>query len=184
MPSTKHHSKPPHRKPPEDPNADPYSRLTPKQQAFVDYYLACGNATEAAERAGYTGNRSSLKVGAFETLHKPHIQAAIQIRRNSMQSTRILNAQEIQERLSAIACDETQRTKDRISALTVLAKIKIPELRQRDHSHDIGDKTRDTVTAWIASVLGAHRRRDSGSASPPGGSGVLRGGDSPSNTLE
>lgn len=26
--------------------------LTPKQKAFADYYIECGNATEAAKRAG------------------------------------------------------------------------------------------------------------------------------------
>ena len=29
--------------------------LTPKQKAFADEYLKCGNATEAAKRAGYSG---------------------------------------------------------------------------------------------------------------------------------
>ena len=29
-------------------------KLTPKQQAFCDYYIASGNATEAAIKAGYS----------------------------------------------------------------------------------------------------------------------------------
>ena len=28
-------------------------KLTPKQKAFADYYIECGNAAEAARRAGY-----------------------------------------------------------------------------------------------------------------------------------
>lgn len=28
-------------------------KLTPKQKAFADYYIECGNATEAARKAGY-----------------------------------------------------------------------------------------------------------------------------------
>ena len=28
-------------------------KLTPKQKAFADYYIECGNATEAAIKAGY-----------------------------------------------------------------------------------------------------------------------------------
>ena len=27
--------------------------LTPKQKAFADYYIECGNATEAYRKAGY-----------------------------------------------------------------------------------------------------------------------------------
>ncbi|WP_180235255.1 terminase small subunit, partial [Bacillus cereus] len=30
-------------------------KLTPKQQAFCDYYIEIGNATEAAKKAGYKG---------------------------------------------------------------------------------------------------------------------------------
>lgn len=29
-------------------------KLTPKQKAFADEYMICGNATEAARRAGYS----------------------------------------------------------------------------------------------------------------------------------
>ena len=37
--------------------------LTPKQKAFADYYIECGNATEAAKRAGYKDS-SARQIGA------------------------------------------------------------------------------------------------------------------------
>ena len=49
--------------------------LTDKQQAFVNHYLACLNASEAARRAGYP-NRSAYAIG-WENLRKPEIRAAI-----------------------------------------------------------------------------------------------------------
>lgn len=53
-------------------------KLTGKQSAFVDYYLICNfNGTEAAERAGYAGDRHALSVVAAENLVNPRIRAAI-----------------------------------------------------------------------------------------------------------
>ena len=53
-------------------------RLTGKQRAFIDHYLECLNATEAARKAGYQGNDATLAVVGYENLRKPHIAAAIE----------------------------------------------------------------------------------------------------------
>jgi phage terminase small subunit len=53
-------------------------KLTRKQQVFVDEYLRCFNAAEAARRAGYS-ERSAYSQG-WENLRKPEIQALIQSR--------------------------------------------------------------------------------------------------------
>ena len=52
--------------------------LTPRQQRFVDAYALCGNAAEAARRAGY----SVKTAGQFgqENLKKPAIAAALAAR--------------------------------------------------------------------------------------------------------
>lgn len=52
--------------------------LSSKQQAFVEHYLTCWNAAEAARRAGYSA-QTARSIGA-ENLTKPDIQAAIQER--------------------------------------------------------------------------------------------------------
>ena len=47
-------------------------KLTPKQQAFCDYYIASGNATEAAIKAGYS--EKTARVVGCENLTKPNIR--------------------------------------------------------------------------------------------------------------
>lgn len=53
------------------------AKLTDKQQIFVNEYLICWNATEAARRAGYKGNGNTLGVIGFENLRKPKIKAIV-----------------------------------------------------------------------------------------------------------
>lgn len=53
----------------------PKSTLTPKQQAFVQFYAFDRNATNAARRAGYS--EKTARQIATENLSKPAIQAAI-----------------------------------------------------------------------------------------------------------
>ena len=55
--------------------AAPRTKLTPKQQRFVDEYLVDLNATQAAIRAGYSPKTATAI--ASENLAKPSISAAI-----------------------------------------------------------------------------------------------------------
>lgn len=52
--------------------------LNTKQTIFVEQYLQCWNATEAARRAGYS--ERSIRAIASENLTKPNIKEAIDIR--------------------------------------------------------------------------------------------------------
>lgn len=54
------------------------ARLGNKQRAFIEEYLCCWNATEAARRAGYS-EHTARSIGA-ENLTKPDIQAEIKRR--------------------------------------------------------------------------------------------------------
>ena len=51
-----------------------------KQQAFINHYLICLNATEAARLAGYQGNYATLRKVGSENLTKGNIRAAIDAR--------------------------------------------------------------------------------------------------------
>ena len=55
-------------------------KLTLKQQRFVNYYVGeCnGNATQAAIKAGYSGDDVVIRKTASDNLTKPHIVEAIQ----------------------------------------------------------------------------------------------------------
>lgn len=46
-------------------------KLTPKQKKFVQEYLKCGNATEAAIKAGYS--KKTARIIGCENLTKPNI---------------------------------------------------------------------------------------------------------------
>lgn len=53
--------------------------LNPRQQKFIDAYLACGNAAEAYRRAGYTCKNSQVAAaGGERLLRNAEIHAAIE----------------------------------------------------------------------------------------------------------
>ena len=69
--------------------------LTPKQKAFADYYIECGNATEAAIKAGYS-KRTAKEIG-YENLTKPHVYAYIAERQKQIEDSRIADAAEVMQ---------------------------------------------------------------------------------------
>jgi hypothetical protein len=68
--------------------------LRKKQRAFIEHYLQCWNASEAARRAGYS-ERTAASIG-HENLTKPEIAAAIQARLDELK----MSADEVLLRLS------------------------------------------------------------------------------------
>ena len=54
--------------------------LTGKQRLFVEHYIHCLNATEAARRAGYKANGNSLRVIGCTNLTKVNIKEQIEKR--------------------------------------------------------------------------------------------------------
>lgn len=75
-------------------------KLTPRQQAFADYYIECGNATEAAKKAGYS-EKTAGQTGN-ENLKKPQISAYIAERINDIQSKQVANADEAMRFLTSV----------------------------------------------------------------------------------
>lgn len=80
--------------------------LTPKQKAFADEFLKCGNATEAAKRAGYS-ERSARQMGT-ENLSKPSISSYIQERQKQIDDERIADIAEIQRFYSSVLRGEVK----------------------------------------------------------------------------
>lgn len=108
--------------------------LLPKQQAFVEHYAACGNATEAARRAGY---KKPNPQGA-ENLAKPNIQAAIAALTEKTASTRIANAKERQEFwTSVMRADEGYEAdmKDRLKASELLGRAQLDFIDKVEVAH-------------------------------------------------
>jgi phage terminase small subunit len=73
--------------------------LTRRQENFVNEYLTCWNATEAARRAGYKGNDATLGSVGYENLRKPQIDSRIRAR----MAESAMRADEVLARLAAIA---------------------------------------------------------------------------------
>ena len=67
--------------------------MTPKQKAFADYYLECGNASEAARRAGYS-QKTAGSIGE-ENLKKPEISGYIRERMARQDAALVASADEV-----------------------------------------------------------------------------------------
>ncbi len=74
--------------------------LNPRQQAFADYYIETGNATEAAKKAGYS-QKTARHIGS-ENLTKPDISAYIADRMAEQASKRVADANEVIEFYTAV----------------------------------------------------------------------------------
>lgn len=80
--------------------------LTIKQQAFADYYIQLGNATEAAVKAGYCEKYASTNT--TKLLNNTSIRSYIDERLAQIDSERIANTQEVLEYLSGVMRGETK----------------------------------------------------------------------------
>lgn len=67
--------------------------LTPMQQAFADYYIECGNASEAARKAGYS--QKGINGQAARLLANVSISAYIQERMDKQNAERVASADEV-----------------------------------------------------------------------------------------
>lgn len=114
-------------------------KLTIKQQAFADYYIEYGNATQAAIQAGYS--KKYANTNASKLLQNTTIKAYIDKRMEELKSERVADQQEVLEYLTSILrgeqTEETLRgvgegaqtiddidvsAKDRIKAAELLGK--------------------------------------------------------------
>ena len=80
--------------------------LTPKQKAFADYYIECGNATKAAKRAGYSA-KTAAKIGS-ENLQKLDISEYIARRTQAQNEARVASADEVLQFFSSVMRGEVK----------------------------------------------------------------------------
>ena len=72
--------------------------LTPKQRKWADYYIECGNSTEAARKAGYTNPEQSGK----DNTRKQPCKAYIAERMKPDEERRIASADEVLQFLTDV----------------------------------------------------------------------------------
>lgn len=82
--------------------------LSPMQEAFCMAYSASGNATQAYKAAGYkVKNDNSAAAGAVQLLRNIKVQERLKEIAAEVESKKIMDVKEIQERLSDIGRQET-----------------------------------------------------------------------------
>lgn len=79
---------------------------TPKQKAFADEFLKCGNQTEAAKRAGYS-EKTARQAGA-ENMKKPVVLEYIQKRQKQIDDASIADITEIMQYLTSVMRGEVK----------------------------------------------------------------------------
>lgn len=89
-------------------------KLTPKQKAFADEYLICGNATEAARKVGY----KQPHVQGSQNLGKLSVSSYIAERQKQIESSRIADVKEVMEFYSAVMRGEVKDQFDMDASLT------------------------------------------------------------------
>lgn len=112
--------------------------LTPKQKAFADYYIECGNAAEAYRKAGYK-NYKSAAVEASKALNNPKVSQYIEERQKQIEDSRIASAAEIMQYFTSVMRGEVKDQfgldaplAERTKAAVELAKRKVDVVQKTD----------------------------------------------------
>lgn len=120
-------------------------KLNARQKAFCEFYVVCGNATEAAKKAGYS-EKTAYSMGN-ENLRKPELKTYIDDLMSKMEEKRMASAEEVLKFLTASmrgeleeevivvegegdGCSSARKMKKQISAKE---RIKAAELLGKRH---------------------------------------------------
>ena len=102
-------------------------KLNPKQKAFADYYIECGNATEAARKAGYKEKYAGTN--ANKLLKNTKVSQYITERMKAVEEKRIATGDEVLKYLTAVMRGEEKdqfdleaSLQDRTKAAELLGK--------------------------------------------------------------
>lgn len=122
------------RKPARKPAKKP--ALNERQRRFAVEYAACGNASEAARRAGYRGAANVIGPRLFADVR---VRAEIDRLAAPKAAARIADAEEIQAFWHSMLTDPEADPKDRLKASELLGKVKglFIERRQDDSRLEI-----------------------------------------------
>lgn len=107
-------------------------KLSDKQQRFIDAY--CGNATDAARKAGYKGNDVTLRAVGRENLAKPYIHKAIREREEARREPLIADRKARQTFWTETMQDSDGDMKDRLKASELLGRSEADFTERHEHS--------------------------------------------------
>ena len=96
--------------------------LTQRQKKFCDEYMLCGNATQAAIKAGYSEKYAGQN--ADKILKNTNVKEYLSYFQKQVDQTAIKSVEEVQRWWSSIIDDTEEGTKDRLKASELLVKSK------------------------------------------------------------
>ena len=118
--------------------------LTPKQQAFCEYYIANHNATQAAIKAGYS-KKTAYSQGQ-RLLKNVEVKKYLDEVANKATASRVATANDVLNFLSTVMNSTGERMSDRLKAAGMLADhYKLLDGVQQDDSKSQLDKLCDTI---------------------------------------
>ena len=113
-------------------------KLNARQKAFCEYYVASGNATESARRAGYSENYAKNRI--HELLKNVGICGYIEELNEKAKDSRIMSMLEIKEFWSETIKNSNVKMTDRLKASELLAKTNGAFLEKVELSGEIKNK--------------------------------------------
>ena len=96
-------------------------KLNARQKSFCEFYVASGNATEAAMKAGYSETYSQTRTNVL--LQNVEICRYINELQEKTKTSRIMTAIERREFLTKMILKEETKDTDRLKALDILNKM-------------------------------------------------------------
>lgn len=130
--------------------------LNARQKAFADYYIECGNATEAAKKAGYS-DKTAYSIGG-ENLKKPEISEYIAERMAEQQSKRIASADEVMEFFSAVMRGDKKDQFGLDASLDTRISAAKEIMKRHAVASDRNKGTLDKLDAMLEAITDAAKR--------------------------
>lgn len=96
-------------------------KLNARQKTFCEFYVASGNATESAIKAGYSNNYANAQT--YKLLEKVGIKEYIKELQEKAKTSRIMTAIERREFLTKFIKNGNEKAADRLKALDILNKM-------------------------------------------------------------
>ena len=122
--------------------------LTPKQQAFCEYYIANHNATQSAIKAGYS-EKTAYSQGQ-RLLKNVEIKNYLEEVAHKATQSHVASAQDVLTFLSSVMSSKEERTSDRLKAAGMLADhYKLLDGEQQKDEKSQLDKLCDTITKAV-----------------------------------
>lgn len=96
-------------------------KLNARQKSFCEFYVASGNATESAIKAGYSETYSKTRTNVL--LQNVEICRYIKELQEKAKTSRIMTAIERREFLTEVIKNGNEKIQDRLKALDILNKM-------------------------------------------------------------